>query len=96
MELTRTHINTIERIIDRNGKKFVAVFAIVPENNTYKAKLVSLTPYIVDTIENKTLTIAAPKIENADNFEYKKDAHTVSPYQDFSFLVSQPTRAPNR
>ena len=96
MQLTRHSLNRIERIIERNGKKFVAVFAIVTENNTYKAKLVSLVPFVEhEVIKNKILFLSVPSTVCSNEFYFVKSNKIVSPFSNLDFFVSQPTRAPN-
>lgn len=87
----------IEKIITSpEGIDFRVVFLVYEEEGKIKAKVVSAAP-IASVIKNEQIIALPGKTEKIlheiiySTFEKEK----VSPYTDFTFFVSQPTRAPS-
>lgn len=88
----------VEKIITSpDGIEFKVVFLVYEEGGKIKGKIVSATP-LASTAKAETVIALPGKVE-AVLHELVRSTFTkesISPYIDFNFFVSQPTRAPNR
>jgi hypothetical protein len=99
MQLTRQDVQIIEKVVETPKGFFLARFAVVQIAGEFKWKLLDMVALASDTaksISNTILRLVAPKIAQITNFKQPQSKEVVSPYINFDFFVSQPTRAPNR
>ena len=86
----------IEKIVTSpEGIDFKVVFLVYEEGGKIKGKIVSATP--ITSVDTESL-IALPGNVDAVLHELILSTFTkesISPYIDFNFFVSQPTRAPS-
>ena len=98
MQLTRQDVQIVEKIVTTEKGLFLARFAVANVGGVLKAKLinmVAIAPEKAEAIEATTLALPCPFVEAVAEFLSYVSKTIVSPYQDFSFFTSQPTRAPN-
>ena len=98
MQLTRQDVQIIEKVVETPKGLFLARFAVVQIAGEFKWKLLSMVALASDTtksISNTVLRLIAPKIAQITNFAQPRTEAIVSPYINFDFFISQPTRAPN-
>lgn len=79
------------------GEYILATFVVVESVGRLKARLIS-----TEKISADTFTVSDPEalpilqVNTVGEYSYISNCRvTLSPYQDFSFFVSQPTRAPS-
>jgi hypothetical protein len=98
MQLTRQHIQIVEKIVTTEQGTFLARFAVAHIAGTFKWKLLGMVPMPqsdTGTFSSPTLFIGTPKVTQRVSFIEPNHDLIVSPYSELSFFVSQPTRAPN-
>lgn len=98
MQLTRQDVQIVEKVVTTEKGLFLARFAVVSVAGTFKWKLidmVAVAPQKAEVIETTTLALPSPVLDSFVEFVSYISKTIVSPYQDFSFFTSQPTRAPN-
>ena len=98
MQLTRQDIQIVEKIVTTENGLFLARFAIANIGGVFKAKLINMVPVTGDSEafgKTTTLALPSPIFENVAEFISYVSKTIISPFQDFSFFTSQPTRAPN-
>jgi hypothetical protein len=96
MQLTRQDVQIIEKVVETPKGLFLARFAVVQIAGEFKWKLLNMVALTSDAISNTVLRLIAPKVAQVTNFSEPLSKEIVSPYINFDFFVSQPTRAPNR
>jgi hypothetical protein len=91
MQLTAYKPKFFEKWVTTPEGVYLARFVLIAEGNSLKAKLLELVPIASD----HPLVIEAPKI-NAPDFSYIiEPTKIISPFSNFEFFTSQPTRAPS-
>jgi hypothetical protein len=96
MQLTRQDIQIVEKIIQTKKGLFLARFAVAQIGGEFKWKLIDMVEVPKSkTLSNTILAIAAPFVKQITNFKTPFSQVIKSPYLNFDFFVSQPTRAPN-
>lgn len=95
MQLTQQNIQIIEKVVETPKGLFLARFAVAQIAGEFKWKLLDMVAIASETISNTVLRLIAPKIAQVTNFAQPRSKEIVSPYANFDFFVSQPTRAPN-
>ena len=98
MQLTRQDVQIVEKVVTTEKGLFLARFAVANVGGTFKWKLidmVAVAPEKAEVIESTTLALPSPCVKAVVELISYVSKTIVSPYQDFSFFTSQPTRAPN-
>lgn len=98
MQLTRQDIQIVEKVISTENGLYLARFAVVNVAGTFKWKLIDMVPVASPEAQHvgaTTLALPSPVFNTVVEFISYISKTIVSPYQDFSFFTSQPTRAPN-
>lgn len=96
MQLSRQHIQIVEKVIENENGFFLARFQIIEAAGNIRWKLIEVTEITAPiTQSEEVLLIEAPIIGEVYEIIESRPAKTFSPYSSLSFFVSQPTRAPN-
>ena len=96
MQLTKQHIQIVEKVITTENGLFLARFAVASIGGVLKAKLVSMTPIEApEAIQSRTLLLANPQSTQPVIFVEPIAREIVSPYSELVFLSSISPRAPN-
>lgn len=97
MQLTRTDVQIIEKVVNTKNGVFLARFAVANIAGTFKWKLIEMVPMASEeTLSNKVILLESPKTLQAVTFVEPIVQKIVSPFIELFFFTSQPTRAPNR
>ena len=98
MQLTRQDIQIVEKVVSTKNGLYLARFAVANVAGTFKWKLIDMVPVASSEARHVGATVLAlpsPVLDIVVEFLSYISKTIVSPYQDVSFLTSQPTRAPN-
>jgi len=98
MQLTRQNVQIVEKVVTTENGLFLARFAVANVGGVFKAKLINMVPVTDDSGafgDISTLALPTPVLDTVEEFISYISKTIVSPFQDFSFFTSQPTRAPN-
>ena len=95
MQLTSYKPKYIEKVVKTPEGVFLARFVVTSEGHSFKLRLCELIPIEKTEAKESALLLESPKSQ-ADFFEYIiEPSSIVSPYSNFEFFFSQPTRAPS-
>ncbi len=96
MQLTRQHVQIIEKVVHTEQGVFLARFAVANIGGVLKAKLISMVS--VDepsAIQNSVFLLENPRTAQQVIYVEPSSDLIVSPYSELFFLTSISPRAPN-
>lgn len=96
MQLSRQHIQIVEKVIENENGLFLARFQIIEAAGNIRWKLIEVTEITAPIAQSEEiLLIEAPIVGEVYEILESQPSKIYSPYSSLSFFISQPTRAPN-